>query len=175
MPTTKALEEKFFHTYNTYADQIFRFIFYKVNDREKAKDFTQETFMKTWMYISECGDIENTKAFLYRVAGNLVIDEYRRRGRVSVGSLDSLIENGYDIGVDEKESMINRIDGSRASLLINELPKVYAEALSLRYIKDLGIVEIASIIGKSANLISVRITRGMKRMRELVAEKQMMT
>src|SRR3989344_6754531 len=110
----KDLEKTFLDTYNTYSDQIFRFVFFKLNDREKAKDFTQEVFMKTWLYISKNGLVENDKAFLYKIANNLVIDEYRKKGRVNVKSLDELLEDGLDLGEDESEAMIDKIDAEGA-------------------------------------------------------------
>src|SRR5437016_3353518 len=93
----KDLEKQFLDTYSAYSDQIFRFIFFKLNDREKAKDFTQEAFMKTWIHISQDGNPDNVRAFLYRVAGNLVVDEYRKRSRtLPNASLDELMEDGFE-------------------------------------------------------------------------------
>lgn len=168
----KGLEEKFLHTYNTYSDQIFRFVFFKLNDREKAKDFTQEVFMKTWLYISKNGVVENDKAFLYKIANNLVIDEYRKKGRVNVKSLDEFLEDGLDFGEDGSESMIDKIDAEGALTLIKSLPEVYSEVLFMRFVDELGVSEIASIMGKSVNVISVRINRGIKKLKEIVKDKK---
>ncbi len=168
----KEIEEEFLKTYNTYSDQIFRLIFFKLNDREKAKDFTQEVFMKTWVYISKNGRVENDKAFLYKIANNLVIDEYRKKGRANVRSLDELMEDGEDFGTDEQESMIDKIDSKGALDLIKSLPEDYSEILFMRYVEELGVSEIASITGQSVNVISVRINRGIKKLKEIVKNKK---
>lgn len=168
----KEIEEKFLKTYNTYSDQIFRFIFFKLNDREKAKDFTQEVFMKTWIYISKNGGVENDKAFLYKIANNLVIDEYRKKGRVNVKSLDALIEEGQDFGEGGEESLIEKIDAQGALELIKKLPETYSEILFMRFVEELGVSEISAITGKSVNIISVRINRGLNKLREITKNKK---
>ena len=168
----KDLEKTFLDSYNTHSDQIFRFIFFKLNDREKAKDFTQEVFMKTWVYISKNGAVENDKAFLYKIANNLVIDEYRKKGRASVRSLDELMEDGQDFGENPGESWIDKMDGEGALVLIKNLPETYSEILFMRYVEELGVSEIAAITGKSVNVISVRINRGIKRLKEIIKNKK---
>ena len=81
MMKDKVLEKKFVKLYELYSDSIFRFILFKINNREKVLDLVQETFMKTWIYITKNGEPKYARAFLYKVAGNLVIDEYRKRGK----------------------------------------------------------------------------------------------
>lgn len=54
---------------------------YRVSDRELAKDLTQETFVKVWEYMVSGKVIEKLKPFLYRVATNLIIDNARKKAR----------------------------------------------------------------------------------------------
>lgn len=167
----KELEESFLKAHESHSNQIFRFIFFKLGDREKAKELIQETFMKTWIHISKNGEIENIRSFLYRVAGNLVIDEYRRNGRASSISLDYLTEEGYDFSNDEKESYVDRIDGAQILELLKSLPDSYSEVLFMRYVEELDITEIADSIGESNNVVSVRLNRGIKKLKEMVKDK----
>jgi len=161
----------FLDTYNTYSDQIFRFVLFKLSDREKAKDLTQETFMKTWIHISKNGNLENVRAFLYKVARNLVVDEYRRKGRVNIRSLDELVEDGYDPKTEESESLMDKIDGREALKFIKQLPQAYSDILFMRYVEELDISEIASALDKSTNVVSVRINRGIKKLKEIISKK----
>ena len=74
--------------YERYVDKIYRYILYKVGDREQAEDLTSQTFLKAWDAI---GDYEWRNhpfgAWLFRIAHNLVVDHHRSR-RESI-SLDS--------------------------------------------------------------------------------------
>lgn len=171
---TEELEKMFLDSYNSYSDEIFRFVLFKLSDREKAKDILQDVFMKTWLYISRGGKIDNMRAFLYRTAGNVVIDEYRRQSRrdSKQESLETLSEElGYDPGFDDTDSLIDKIDGEQAMKLIKELPEVYAEVLFLRFKENKSISEIAEITNRSDNTISVQINRGIKKLKEMVAGK----
>jgi RNA polymerase sigma-70 factor (ECF subfamily) len=168
------LEKIFFHSYNAYSDEIFRFIYFKLGDRENAKDIMQDVFMRTWVYILKNGKIDNIRAFLYKTAGNAVIDEYRRRGRKEGKneSLETLSEeSGYDPGFDDTDSMIDKIDGKQAMEFIKELPETYSEVLFLRYVENKSIYEIAEVTGRPNNAVSVQLSRGIKKLKEIIAQK----
>lgn len=61
-------------------DKIYRYCYFKVHSRETAEDITQETFLRFF----ESRNYEDTGKplhYLYTVARNLCIDEYRRKKR----------------------------------------------------------------------------------------------
>ena len=82
-------EKKYLEAYEKFADGIFRHTYLRLGDREKAKDLTQETFLKVWQYLIGCKSVVNFKAFLYKVASNLIIDETRKK---KTDSLDKMQE-----------------------------------------------------------------------------------
>lgn len=158
-------EHEFMKAYDAYADALFRHCYFRLYDRERAKDLVQEVFMKAWEYIAKGREVENIRAFLYRILHNLIVDEFRKRKTVS---LDELKESGTDIVSTEK---LNQNDLSELKNIIsffNELPPKYREAATMRYIDDLVPKEIAAIIGESENNVSVRINRAIARLRALM-------
>lgn len=58
-------------------DKIYRYCYYRLRDRERAEDVTQETFLR-WFASDTCRDKNQLLRYLYTVARNLCIDEYRR-------------------------------------------------------------------------------------------------
>ena len=165
----KDLQNTFLEAYETYSDSVFRFCFFRLNDRELAKDTMQETFTKAWGMATK-GDfqIHNIKAVLYKIAGNLIIDEYRRRGRRGVTqSLEVLQEDGFDPSEDNTESLVDVLDGQEAIALISKIREPYGESVFMRYVQDLTLSEIAQITGESENTISVRIHRGISILKKL--------
>jgi DNA-directed RNA polymerase specialized sigma24 family protein len=124
----KAIEKMFLDAYQMHSDAIFRFVSFKIDNREKALDITQDTFMKTWMHISKNGEIQNIRAFLYKVAGNLVIDEYRRRGRKDYGT-DSLEEiTEYKNGeIDPKATKVRAVYGKSPKECYRKANRKYPE------------------------------------------------
>lgn len=149
--------------YDDLADAIFRHCYYRVSDRDVAKDLLQETFTRTWEYIGKGGDIKNIKAFLYRVANNLIIDRFRKKKDLS---LDELQEKGFDPGFEEKETLHNILDGKYALKILKKMDLKYRQAITMRYVNDLSPREIAAELSESENTISVRVHRGLKKLRE---------
>lgn len=160
--------------YEAYSDAIFRFCLFKLSNRELAKDITQETFLKTWSYLSGGGEIKGLKVFLYATANHLIIDEYRKKSRQLkvFDSLDRLEEAGFDPGFDDTDSWIDKFDGERAMELINQLPKLYKDVLFMRYVEDLSLEEIHQVTGESDNTISVRIHRGIEKLRKIINKQE---
>src|SRR5215472_17155795 len=59
-------------------------------DRDAAEDLVQEAFLRAWRSLPpDLGD-DQQRAWLYRTARNLAIDELRRRSRRPSVSLDGL-------------------------------------------------------------------------------------
>lgn len=162
-------KKQFTEAYEKHSDALFRFAFFKLSDRERAKDLLQETFSKAWEYVSTKGDVDNIKAFLYKILSNLIIDEYRKRKPVD--SLEDLREVGFDPSRDSTETLVNRIDGSKAIMLLRKIAEPYRSAIFMRYIQELSLKEIAELTEENENAIAVRIHRGLEKLRKLYNEK----
>ena len=80
----QGMEQLFFEAYEAYADAIFRHCYFRLNDRELAKDMMQEAFTRTWEYVQNGNNPTNIRAFIYRVASNLIIDHYRKKKSYSL-------------------------------------------------------------------------------------------
>lgn len=151
--------------YNEYSDAIFRYCFFKISDREKALDLTSETFVRMWQYLLRDEEIQNTKTFLYTIARHIIIDEYRKKKTLS---LDVLIDVGMEPYTEIEESLYSAFDVERVMDHVRKLPENYSSVIIMRYVNDLSIQEIASITKESENVISVRIHRGLSKLRELI-------
>lgn len=159
-------KDEFLEAFRAHSDALFRYCFFKIGDREKALDLTQDAFMKTWNYLSEGNDIQNMRAFLYRTASNLVIDEYRRRKpQFSLETLQE--ETGFEPSSGGVESIVNSLDGAQAIELMKFLPEPYGEVLLMRFVDELSLTEISVITGQSENTIAVQVHRGIAKLKKL--------
>ncbi len=160
--------EEFLKGYELYNDAIFRYCYFQTSNREVALDLTQDTFTKVWEYIAGGKIVENLRAFLYRVAGNLIID-WRRKKKAS--SLDAMIEDGYDKEISGRREIEESIDSKEVLAIVGALDEKYRDVLVMRYVEDLSIKEIAAATGASENNISVRLHRALEKARSIGAEK----
>lgn len=164
----KNLERGFLAAYDEYADALFRHCLLRIRDRETAKDIVQETFSRAWLYLSEGKEISYMRAFLYRVANNLIVDTVRKR---RTSSLDSMMEeDGFEPEDEMAENPADRPASREALKLLASLDDIYQSVISMRYLEEMSPKEIASELGVSENVVSVRIHRGLERLRELAAK-----
>ncbi len=170
---TQSITRKFTQVYDSQSDALFRFCLWKMSDREGALDIAQESFMRYWNEISKGADIENDRAFLYTVARRLVIDWYRKKKAVSIDKLSGDGDNDpFDIP-DEKsiDDASFGAEGRFAMEQIRKLDPQYRQAVYLRFVEGLPPKDIALILDMTANVVSVRIDRGLKELREMIAPK----
>lgn len=167
-------EEEFLAAYNEHSDALFRHAFFRLSDRERALDLTQDTFIKAWDYVRGGGNIQNAKAFLFRILNNLIIDEYRR---VKSESLDKKLEDNpayeatfaegsiweVEDEIDEHD-LIDKVRGA-----IGTLSPEYKTVVTMRYIDGFSPKEIARMIGSTENAVSVRIHRAVAKLKEQLA------
>lgn len=163
-------EDRFLKAFEDYSDALFRHASIRVSDRERAIDLVHDTFTKVWSYIRSGHEIEAYRSFLYKVLNNLIIDSYRKQREVS---LDALFEiEGVDEGSfselseNSVEALAATIDGRKAFELLKDLPDVYREVITFRFIDGLGPREISELIEETENVVSVRLYRGLKMLRE---------
>ncbi len=157
----------FLRAYDAYADAIFRHCYFRLYDRERARELMQETFARTWRYVANGGMVSHLRAFLYRTARNLVIDEQRRRRPVS---LDELQERGIDPSPVPAETLEITAEAHRVLEAIQQLPDEYRSVIMMRHVDGLAPREIAKITGESANVISVRLHRARRYLRQSFPE-----
>ena len=159
-------KDEFLEAYNKLSDPIFRHCYFRISNRERAKELMQEVFIKAWEYIlNNNSSIKNMKALIYKIANNLIIDEYRKKKELS---LDGLMAEGFEPGFDEIENTETAIDAKLVISTIYQLDEKYREAVLMRYIDELSPKEIAEITGDSENNISVRIHRGLQQLRDIL-------
>ena len=163
---TKELEAAFLAAYDEHADALFRHCLIRVRDREVAKDIVQETFSKTWVYLSEGKKIEYIRAFLYRVANNLIVDMSRKK---KSASLDAMMEEDGFEPEDESIEGPKDIPALKEALShLRSLDEIYRTAITMRYLDEMSPREIAAALGVSENVVSVRIHRGIERLSKMM-------
>jgi len=169
-------EERFLKAFEEYSDALFRHAFLRVSDRERAIDIVHDTYTKVWSYVRSGHEVETFRPFLYKVLNNLIIDEYRKTKEASLDALfeiEGVDEGSFDdLTSNNVESLAATLDGKQAFSLLEELPDTYREVLILRFVDDLGPKEISKLIEESENVVSVRLHRGLRLLRERIEERE---
>lgn len=118
-------------------DRVYRYCYYRLRHTQLAEDITQEAFLR---YFESRG-IENTGrplAFLYTVARNLCIDEYRKRKPLELS--DNLP------GEDMESALLDSVILRQA---LHELTEHERELVLLRYVNEVPVSDLANFYGIS--------------------------
>jgi RNA polymerase sigma factor (sigma-70 family) len=162
----KADEQWFADVYDSYAERIYSFIYYKTYHRETAEDLTSHTFLKAFENINRFDPGRGTmSAWLYQIARNLVIDHYRTTRRtVSVHDIwDLASDENVEIDVENKVRM------ERIHAVLKDLPVEQREIIIMRVWQELPYKEIALIMGKSEASLKMMYCRTIARLKDHVA------
>ena len=163
-------ERRFTRAYDLYADLIFRHCYFRIGDREKGKELMQDAFLKTWEYIAKGNEVEDMRAFLYRTANNLIVDLYRRKSKRQEESFEDLREKGFDVASSERAERETEagFTSDEVASVLGKIEEPYRSAVIMRYIDGLNPKQIAHSLGESVNVVSVRINRGIKKLKSLL-------
>lgn len=187
MSPTKKLKEKallykvrakkdpqaFGELYDHYIERIYRFIFFKVGNREEAEDVTSEVFLKAWNYLTDERRVE-VKSFsglIYTIARSRLIDFYRTKSRRQECSIDYVPE--LELAVTDKQlsAVANIHDIETVLSAVKKMKQSYQEVILLRYLDELSISEIAQILNKSNGSVRVLLHRALKLLQSLVKQR----
>lgn len=129
--------------------RIYRYILRRINDTEAAEELAADVFRVAWQKweTAESPDVP----WLYSVARNLVGNAYRSRERHH--ALQVRLESAA-FPPAESTPGIASVDAALDSLRPQE-----REILQLAYWDDLGIADIARVLGCSAAAAKVRLHR----------------
>lgn len=166
--------ETFIKVYDDHSAELYRFIYFKVGNREEARDLASMVFLKAWNHVQAKNLVEakTLRALLYKIARNAIIDYYRQRAARPAVSLDDPESGALAIAADlDLDADADKQADIR--LLSEKLPRLkdeYREALILRFINELSLEEVADIMGKSRGNVRVIIHRAVSALRELMGD-----
>lgn len=162
-----------------YKSSVYSYIYYIVQDKELAEDIFQETFVKVIVTIKQGGYTENGKfkAWIMRIAHNLVIDSFRQERSENTISNDEVevdLFNNRDLCEETiEDSLVRRQVLSDVRKLVKHLPDNQREVLEMRYYQDLSFKEIADLTGVSINTALGRMRYAILNMRRMAEENHM--
>lgn len=145
---------------------IYRYIFLRVQNQATAEEIAQDTFAKAWMH-RESFDVQKSslKNWLFVIATNLLRDHFRKN-TVSIDNIDEMEESLADsTNISKKVS-----DESEYDLIFDQMKNLSEreqEMLTLRYIQDLSVKEVAEILDMEYSAAKVAFHRAIKKLQVL--------
>jgi RNA polymerase sigma-70 factor (ECF subfamily) len=163
---------------NRYQSRIFGFIYSKVNDRDIADDYFQETFirvintLKSKKYYDEKGKF---LSWVLRIANNLIVDDFRKNKNIKMlrdteeFSVFSIIK---DATPSVESNLISTQIGCDLRKIIEELPLDQQEVLKMRFFQEMTFKEISEATNVSMNTSLGRMRYAINNMRKIIEKNQ---
>lgn len=156
-----------------YKEPIFNLMYRMTGCYEDAVDLAQETFIKAYERLCCFRKGERFFPWVYTIGLNHARNHLRRskiHRTIPIEECD--LGSGLDYPAQQEERMCSRLDIQRLRKALDQLPFDYREALILRYHADVPVEEIAASLKLSESGARMRISRGLKKLREIVMREE---
>lgn len=159
----------FAQLYRQYLPTVYKFLFYRVNNKTKAEDMTAEVFLRA---LRKIGDFNWTGAdfgaWLLRIARNLILDEAKSsRARLEVVTGEMPEDSAGENAPAEAACMENftQVEVYKA---IKKLRPDQQEVITLRFLHGMGVQDVAKLMDKKEGTVRTLQFRGLKALEKIL-------
>ena len=151
-----------------YGQQVFVLIDRIVACQEDAEELTQDVFLKAFQQLSSFKAESTFSTWIYRIATNIAISAVRKKRNDVLRLDDSVFANLSDTQVDaaledESEEQMERLQQA-----MNQLEADERALITLYYLKEKPLAEVAFILGLTEGNAKVKLHRIRKKLYVLI-------
>lgn len=155
--------------YEHYYDKIYRYVSFKTGNALEAEDITAEVFVKMLESIHTFRwKGYQFSSWLFRIAHNLVMDHFRRRGRRATVNLDDVSPTTVRYTPDLEHQIDINLSMESVQVALKDLTDLQREVISLRFAAGLSVAETARAVGKKDNAVKALQHAGLKKLRNVL-------
>jgi RNA polymerase sigma-70 factor (ECF subfamily) len=133
-----------------------------------AEEIAQETFVQAFQKLERLREKGAFVGWIWRIARDLALKHIRKHGRMKV------VEQVPEAGRENSPLAPTIADEEQAALrnALDQLPEEMRDAVLMKYWQELEYDEMARRTGVSEEALYQRVCRGLKRLRELLGQKE---
>ena len=166
--------EAFGLIYDRYFDTVFRFVYFRVGNRQLAEDLTADTFLRALKRIgSFTWQGRDLGAWLVTIARNLVADHFKSgRYRLEVTTGDVLDAEREDRGPEgsPESAVVDHITNVELLKAVKQLNPEQQECIVLRFLQGFSVAETAQAMGKNEGAIKALQYRAVRALARLLPD-----
>jgi RNA polymerase sigma-70 factor, ECF subfamily len=157
-----------------YQQDIFRFCVHYLRDVERARDLTQETFVRVFTARGRFDAARSFRPWVLCIARNLCLNELKRKRTVHMESLEEYAsaarEDSGELARCADENPDQQLIAQERHVALEQalesLPADAREIVVLRFFERMAAKEIAEIVGSTEGAVRTRLHRILKTLRE---------
>lgn len=154
--------------YDKYVDVVFRYVLFRVGDRELAEDVTSETFLRALRRISSVTyQGRDVGAWFVTIARNLVLDHVKSsRFRLEVTTAE--VDDSGRVEAGPEQQVL--AGATRTALLecVRQLGDDQRECIVLRFLQGLSVAETAAVMSRNEGAVKALQHRAVRRLAQLL-------
>ncbi len=156
--------------YDRYVDTVFRFIYYRVNDRAIAEDYTSETFLRALKRIATISyQGSDIGAWFVTIARNIVLDHVKSaRNRLEITTADPIEATTHVVSTEN--AVLAKLSVEALMAAVAQLGDEQRECVTLRFIQGLSVSETAAAMGKNDGAVKALQHRAVRKLADLLGE-----
>lgn len=160
-------KDRFEELYNTYRQSMYKVAYSILHNREDAEDAVHEAFVciANKFYIVNTLSVPKLKSYFVIIIRNTSLNIYRKNKKRC-----EMNENIEDTDIPFDVNFFDKMDYNAILNMIEQLPQINRDVLTLFYVHHIPVKEIAEMFGTSESVIYKRMNRGKKLLKELLEE-----
>ncbi|MGI8679118.1 MAG: sigma-70 family RNA polymerase sigma factor [Jatrophihabitans sp.] len=160
--------QAFGQLYDRYVDIVFRFVYFRVNDRNLAEDVTSETFLRALRRIGTISyQGRDIGAWFITIARNIVLDHMKSaRHRLEMTTADVI--EPKEVERSTEAAVLDTLQSEQLMVAVSRLGDEQRECVMLRFIQGLSVAETAGVMGKNDGAIKALQHRAVRKLADLV-------
>jgi RNA polymerase sigma-70 factor (ECF subfamily) len=149
---------------------VYRFIYFRLNDRALAEDFTSETFLRALRRISTIDyQGRDVGAWFMTIARNLILDHKKSaRARLEVPTAETI--EGEPSEPSPEAAVLDLLTSERLMAAVRQLGDEQRECVILRFVQGFSVSETAAVMGKNDGSVKALQHRAVRKLAELIGD-----
>ena len=157
--------------YDQHHESIFRYLWLRLGDRQAAEDLTGDVFMRMLTALPGYRSVGLPfRAWLYRIAHNLLVDHFRKANNRVLVPLDEIKEQNDEN--DPASATEQKLIVARVNHALSQLDQNQREVIVLRFIVGLSLREVAWAVNKTEAAVKSLQHRGLAAVRLVLSQEQ---
>ena len=156
--------EQFENILNRYSGQVFNLIAHIVPCKEDAEELTQDVFIKVFRLLSSFKEESSFSTWIYRIATNTALSAARKKKHATINIEDNAHGDIPDELLDEALDNDSEEQLQRLSEAIDRLDAEERALITLYYMNERPIEEVATIMGLTQSNVKTKLYRTRKKL-----------